>query len=496
MMYRRKSLRIAGAAMLGTLVSLGAGSVSAAINLNDGMGKVKYAKETLVDNDANTVDVGGVKHYRVVGASNVLDLTVALKHFATEEESTYLRVDLTDLAFVAGLSIGANVSIAGGGTAGDDYGIFRLSPEAATAALPTVTITVNALAIRAMQDSDTYGDIRARLYDTLLAASNETDPFAGEDYMVEEAVGVVSGINEMAMPQMMSYPTAEVKEDFLKFVPQENVHTETRGFVGTFIVTYVMDVLAQDGTLVNGVEDLFTITGSTLELRFREGTGEFEPGMFSFRDVDTADNMKCNLATNEVVVTGTTDEDTKVTTATISIVELTGGPGDAAREFCIMVLDTNDEEIVAGRYTVTGKYMMIVERAFEPKGKANVLIGEVMHNGTTVHIPFVTTSLKQRIILTNRGSKDVTFNITVTQEAGSGQGTATDSLSDEMLPAGETRFLLSTDVVEFGAGNPRGSAVFTANAPPADISVSTSILGMWGGTDTVQHTKNRADGEL
>ena len=44
-------------------------------------------------------------------------------------------------------------------------------------------------------------------------------------------------------------------------------------------------------------------------------------------------------------------------------------------------------------------------------------------------------------------------------------------------------------------GLKRGSAEFTANAPPSKISVATSIRHMSGSTDTVQHTKNRSDGE-
>ena len=103
-MLSRKTLGVAGAAMLGAIAFLGTNVASAVINLEDGMGKVKYAKETLTTAGEFTMD--GVKYYTVDNATtDMLDMSGKVGFNPSASVPVYVRFDLMNMVF-AGTGLG------------------------------------------------------------------------------------------------------------------------------------------------------------------------------------------------------------------------------------------------------------------------------------------------------------------------------------------------------------------------------------------------------
>ena len=111
-------------------------------------------------------------------------------------------------------------------------------------------------------------------------------------------------------------------------------------------------------------------------------------------------------------------------------------------------------------------------------------LGMIMRNGTTVRIPFVTTSdhYNQRIVLVNRGSSEVRYEIEFVPE----DGTVADPEElEDMLPAG-TNMIRASDLVKLTGESARSAATIIVEAQPSLIDVATvTINKLDGSSDTV-----------
>ena len=264
-------------------------------------------------------------------------------------------------------------------------------------------------------------------------------------------------------------------------------HTVTSGTIGGFVVGWMMSVRNQDGTLVDALEDLVTVADSDLTI-----SGNFNVGAFHLDNAEV-----CTTAAGEAERTALTindDTDGALLEGLSGVMQAGNDDTDDmdGKHLCIVVEDDNADEISASEYRANVEFAKIDGRAFEPMAVQDELIGRITRNGTTVHIPFVTTHARyaQRIILRNRGDKEIEYTIMVHPEEDNGAMPEMLGGNSDMLPAKTTRVLLTTDVVMFAedGGNPRGSATLTANVAPNKISVATSLLNREdGSTDTMQH---------
>ena len=276
---------------------------------------------------------------------------------------------------------------------------------------------------------------------------------------------------------------------FAKFVMGPGtppIHTEEVAVIGGYVVGWKDGVRNQDGTSVNALGDLVVVPDSDVSIAGNFSVGTFHLDVMKACTTDVGEADGTALVVNETKDMATLDG--------LVAVEEQDATDPDGRYLCISVDEDNEAMILPGDYTATVTLAKVSGRAFDPMAGDGELIGRIMRNGTTVHIPLVTThsSYRQRIILTNRaGDEDdvIEYSIMVMPEEDNG---ATPTMLDGatgMLPANTTRIMLTSDVVEFADdGNPRGSATLTANAPPSELSVSTSLLNMGdGSTDTMQH---------
>ena len=166
-----------------------------------------------------------------------------------------------------------------------------------------------------------------------------------------------------------------------------------------------------------------------------------------------------------------------------------------AQYLCISV--PTGEEAVAipatAPYMVTTAYTAGTEDAGWPPNAGEHALGRITRDGTTVHIPYLTTfgDYNQRIVVSNRGANPAPYWITFRPEEGT---TATPGMyAMGTLEANSTMVLRAENVVTL-VGRSRTAATFVAEAKATQIDVATVIVNMMtGGTDTVNYEPEPID---
>ena len=237
-----------------------------------------------------------------------------------------------------------------------------------------------------------------------------------------------------------------------------------------------------DGTDANGIVDQLAeimqlgTTAATMSTATVAGDVSFVKRIGFTNATDSATD-DCPSATSDIrkpataPATGYTDEFTSQSVSTFA----------TAQYLCLEA--DGETPISAGAYTVTTKYAKRTASAFGPEGATHTL-GTIRRDGTTVHIPYLTThsQYNHRIILRNRSGQSTSYNITFAPEMGA--TTTAGEAASGMVAAGETKIVRATNVVTI-EGAARTAATVTAPIDSAHFDVSTTLVNLRdGGTDT------------
>ena len=142
-------------------------------------------------------------------------------------------------------------------------------------------------------------------------------------------------------------------------------------------------------------------------------------------------------------------------------------------------------------YMVTTEYAAGTEGAGWPPDGGKHSLGSITRNGTTVHIPFLTTweNYNQRIVVSNRGANPAPYWITFRPEEGV---MATPGMYATGMLAGDSTMVLKAAKVVTLDGGSRTAATFVAEAQSSQIDVATVIVNMvTGSTDTVNYSDSK-----
>ena len=168
---------------------------------------------------------------------------------------------------------------------------------------------------------------------------------------------------------------------------------------------------------------------------------------------------------------------------------VTGGIAYLPWSLCFDVKATNTNVIAEGNYYLTMEFAvpsgeLLQRRPFPPVKVTNAMIGQIRHNGTTVHIPYVTTyeNYTQRLVIVSRNKADVEYTVTFNTE---GEGTADPMMHSGML-AGDATTVLKMDELTTLENPTRASATVTVVSHPRNVDVATTMVNkMDQATDTV-----------
>ena len=456
------------AAMLATVLGaslFGANAAKAQIVLTKAGGQstaaITYATETLA------TPVTGFADYSVVkGDNNELNVTAEIGLGGPSGTYATIRFELNGMVFSMPVTGGdlqidqhATPSIRAGGGVGDDYVSFIANRQNNPSATETVTLTIAQLGVKPA----VHGSVTMTVTDTL----------GPEMYTASylNAVRTARALDEAATPMDLE---ATVEARFKMFSTPTG--TATMGTLGSFMVGMVTP------TLKNAV------TGADVELDniIADATSTVTiSGDFSFVSAAWLDEMAtCTDTANLLKMEDGEVSDTKELMAVM--------PSEVVMKpnLCISVLEGDGAVAIpeTAPYMVTTVYAPGTPMAGWPPNGGEYSLGRITRDGTTVHIPFLTTwaDYNQRIVISNRGASPADYWITFRPEEGV-TATPNDMYATGTLDGESTIVLKAADLVTL-EGRTRTAATFVAEAQTTQIDVATVIINlMTGSTDTVNY---------
>ena len=444
----------------------------------DGVDSLTYAKETLIDTAATTVeDSDDVKYYRIsrnhavaaptsigtVGDGDDYLITFQL------DGMVFSVPEVGNSPMVAGVD---NIRLILNGADGSDSAVFQVPSEVA------VNTTIFTLTAQFAIGADGVGSItrtdRNRTLEGVVDNYSEVHPLSG-------AIKALPALAENISPAKTN-PTAKAALGFKMFAGEATMASlgtvqigvrggtdgEAAGTEGmqyrkaqaTDNVTELMDITLELGDLDENSATFAGNVGAFVK-SMGLGTGVSPADACSAIGIDIR-TMKDGEPTGELdeqLVTTFADEMTLC-------VEVDG--------------ETAIPETEA--YTVTTEYAGLDDAAFPPEGKTHDL-SPIDRDGTYFHIPYLTThgSYNQRVVIVNRSDVAVDYEF-VDFQAEAGNTASAGSMAIGSAASGQT-VLQSTKVI---AGVTRGSATLTVVAPPSTISAAIQQVNKsTGGVDTV-----------
>ena len=461
-------------------------------------GSFTYAAETLLMGTANVTEASDdsdtATYYNIV---DDVHLAAPVGIAATEGDIYVVTFTLAGMVFqdavvaadLSGGIGGGTFSLATGGASGDKLVVFRLTDEEVA-----TTVALNLAANFAI--SGNAGTVTMTITNQTLAGLG-IPGVSGREVHTGTVIKVAPALDEDAMAMNA---TADVAASFKKFLGGMSVAS-----VGSLEVGFETHRSAGSGSPISALTEIIL---TALDDSDPQSTVTFM-GDFSFANkVYTHGDADCGLEGETTGQSGAPDmdlapatgllirnddmevSDTTMTMA-VNVTEFT----TAAQHLCIMVQgedDTSEDGMDAprisatGAYTAMGSYTGIADAAIGPMPQEQTL-GMITRNGTTVHIPYMTTyeGYNQRLVLSNRGSGDAAYEIEFRPEEGT---TATPmEMATGTLMGNTTVTMKATDLVMLEDGS-RTAATIILEAQRANIDVTSVIVNKASqDTDTVVH---------
>ena len=488
-MLSRKTLGVAGVAILGSAALLATNTASAAINLDTGAG-VKVAKETLLDSAVTMPSGTTTKYYDLVegnAAAGAYDMQIK-QGIAFGSGMLYLRIELMNMVFNSGTTAitatnsntdSTTPAFVSGGTGGESNVVLSIAGDPDSTANDVLTIEVDSISVL----PDAAGSVKATLHRDSLDAALGVN--AIRTVMADDVVQVVDGLEEKVTS---SGAMADVASGFSMFDDDGAIKTSAQ--IGYLRIKAMDNTMHRAGTAVRGPGS-FLGAGDAITVTFK---GDFSNHTFMVHPM-----MDCTgdaLSGDDAPMLNKDKNELKVVLTNTAEGEGDGDTTDATADpqtkkvvmlaLCMMVSEKNTMAIPNTDYMATVKYMKLANAMF-PRAEQTLTIGSIGRTGTTVHIPFLTVNHRhhQRIVLMNRGTTDADYSLRFMMEEGRTATPGADASG--MLPAGRVTVLsLRNDDVVTIEGGTRTSAELTVVADPKNIGVSTVIHSPdTGNTDTV-----------
>jgi hypothetical protein len=132
--------------------------------------------------------------------------------------------------------------------------------------------------------------------------------------------------------------------------------------------------------------------------------------------------------------------------------------------------------IAASTYTADVNAVSAAAATYAVANTAGGQVGEITRNGTELQAPLFQTTpgYVSRFVLTNNGSADAPFTVSVKGE--DGNTITLGSVAGGTVKAGKQLVINASDVAAAFSGSPRGFAVFTVSRPTSQIQGAYQIV--------------------
>lgn len=488
-MLSKTSLRIAGAAMLGTAALLGTNAANAQ-DLDMDTGGKTYARETVLT--TGSLEADGAKYYllgQVSAEAHDIMFTAMVGVGAGAGDRTLIEYELSGAVWATALTNTSltvvdadanNIRLIGDGGQKENTALFSITDGFDKDAAAVLTAKL------AMGSGGSASIVmRARNVD-LGAVLGMDSPSVMNDASYSGAVKLTKALKESAEATDV---TTTVTSGFKKFM---GTTEPIKVSLGSFMIgsSEQADSVSQanNATATDYVDEISHIadTPTDAEMNYVVFSGDFSfasaVGIYEEDTCTTAgaggDLRMMEGEGDDEVILDTTDP--------VAVSEFSD-----ERFLCITVDQPTEEDAEAiiipetAAYTVMATYEDLDSAAFGTEGETHTL-GRIMRDGTTVRLPFLTTYSKynQRLVIVNRGNAAL-YAISFTPEEGVTAVPGSD--------AGGTLAANSTKVINIADGNlvtisgkTRTAGTLIVEAESTMIDVATTLVNIeTGTTDTV-----------
>ena len=334
---------------------------------------------------------------------------------------------------------------------GDSYVVMSYTDGAADTAR---TLTVGTLGVL----PDRAGSVTVTAHVAALDALRGTNAI-GKAQRAENAVMVVDGLEEKGTSGMA---VAEVADGFAKFVGTGDSRTSAR--IGTLTVGVAASVKDQALGDVDTPNQLLAAGTDLITITYK---GDFSEHAYTLNAATT-----CAGAAIPTIVNSARTE--------LTPADQPDGDAAVTHHLCVSVKDDNTKPITNAPFIATVEYKALDNAVF-PRAEQTVTVGAIGRNGTSFHIPYLTTHVayNQRVVIVNRG-KATTY--TFADFHGDIGDPVAGAMASGELPMGQT-VLRSTGIV---GGATRAAATLDIVAVPSTISAAVQQVNLSDGSvDTV-----------
>ena len=494
-MISRKTLRIAGAAILGTFV--GTGSAHAQVYL-DADGDVQGQSQLGIEPMAATTTVEGEVYHDVTPFGDVFDVLHELDlsdvPANTDITLTYNFEGMVLLAAIPATSVGladsaraaigtATASPLSGGGVNDTAATFVIRNTAVTAAANATVyakIDLGKIGIKLDADGGT-GTVRMQA-----ARSVSGDRYPGKETSVP-FVTVERILEETATPPT-TFPQALIDEGYEKF--SGGIDDGTKVSIGTLELG--VDSTPNNRWTVTGdngqtwnTASLAGAAGAIVEAASSRVT--FAGPVDFVEDVYVSASSACGQLGTPVSLVEDTDPGEGVAMAW-----KTGNDRalvsafETAQHICIEV-DGDTAIPAVEKYTALADYDALEGVTYPPMAMT-LDLGGITRDGVNVHVPYLTTfgAYNQRIVMRNRGASAAGYSMSFATEEGV-TATAGDAATGT-LPANSVTVVRARDAVTISGGS-RVAASINVEASSGVIQIATvQVNTSTGSTDTVLYS--------
>lgn len=476
-MISSKTLKIAGAAILGTLV--GTSSAYAQVIVGNATpqtitGQNVIARETILT--TGSIDGrDGAKYYRVDGSST-LQVRVPVGVAMGAGDTALVRVTLDGLVFAQNAVLDTNTDATGdtavgsmtetllsGGRSGDSTAVFSVTGAVVTQA--------NADVYYFYLEPTALGISTAGRGSVTIQVSRTVSGFTfGPTYQVPDAVRLVAGISDDR--EEIVNPVASVDTGFTAFVAGTGVSGENNTIARVGSVNLGIASLTGGAVLRQQSGGQITARSSLVASTLVGFSGDISFAKSVYLSADTCvSSGSTSLVTGEAGALEWKTGDDRATAAQAD-----------GRHLCIEVDGTT-------QIPATMNYMAAVDNtaianAQFPPADQEFTLGKINRDGTTVRIPFLSTfdGYNHRVVLSNRGTAAIEYTMNFTAESGV---TATSgAMASGTLQPGVTT-IPAADLVTLSGGG-RTAATIEAVTTSGNLGVATVLINREdGSTDTV-----------
>jgi hypothetical protein len=438
-------------------LGLVSGAVNAQINLTPETGTAfapfTYATESLQKGQSfkGKGDNSSTTYYRVTGKGGELNLTFEAGTRIGTADTGLLEITLTGMAFEAPpTSVGFEVAT--GGAAGETTVLMRYTATEVLAADGNVVIDLNGSGDEVVGITDGHtGGVKVELINATL----ESVLGSGKARTMVMRPEAVVGKPGVMRTTAATSPTARVSQEFMTF-NEDGSHLAAK--VGSLQIalptTAPKDAATWDDVTL---ADLFD--GATSMVKLVGDLSFVADGGVELVATDFMTAATCGTGTDWPIA------DDKMMTG-----GLAASTFDTTQHICIQV--KADMAIPETSYQIAIDYMPVEDDFVSPIADATVNIGSIERDGTTMHIPFVSTweGYNHRFMIVNNGPA-ATYEFTFKSEDGIiAEGGA---MASGTLPMGTTH-LRASDIVMLTGGS-RTAATFTAVAQKKHIEMSSVL---------------------